>query len=424
MKRRHLLIGMATATAAGVGLFLFRPDEHGVPHIAYFSRINQLLKTRGKGRPTLLIDLDRFDRNCTRLIKSLPTNKNYRIVDKSLPSVDMIKHVMQHTGTKRVMCFHQPFVNVLADQIPDADLLIGKPMPVKAAETFYRTLDSRGNFNPEHQLQWLIDTQERLLQYQQMALALGIRIRVNIEIDVGLHRGGLTSADQLKALLDTIAADPAHLIFAGFMGYDAHIGHIPAILESKATTLAKALATYSSYVESAQQVQPQLMNRNLVLNGAGSPTFRLHDVHSPLNEVSVGSALVKPADYDLDLLADFEPASFIAAPVIKAIDGLHLPGAESISQCWALWDRNKRRSYFVYGGIGGKLVSPQGLEENSEYEGMLNAAVSADLQVDDYVFMRSGQSESVFLQYGDIAVIRDGEIVDWWPVMTPGPVSI
>ena len=156
MKRRQLIIGAASAAAVAAGATVLRPKAHGVAHEPYFARINQMLKTAGMGRPALLIDLDRFDRNCTRLIKSLPTNKNYRIVDKSLPSVDMIKHVMQHTGTKRVMCFHQPFVNVLADQIPDADLLIGKPMPVKAAETFYRTLDSHGNFNPEHQLQWLI----------------------------------------------------------------------------------------------------------------------------------------------------------------------------------------------------------------------------------------------------------------------------
>jgi len=419
MKRRQLLLGISAVATVTAGGALIRPENHGIPNDAYFSQLNQMLKAKGMGRPTLLIDLDRLERNCSRLKNSIPSNKNYRVVDKSLPSVGLIQHVMQHTGTNRVMCFHQPFVNVLAKEMPDADLLIGKPMPVQSSETFYRALDSEGKFNQEHQLQWLIDTPERLLQYQHMAHSLGIRIRVNIEIDVGLHRGGLTHTDQLKTMLATIAADPAHLIFAGFMGYDAHIGHIPSILESKATTLAKSLAAYRSFIESARQFQPQLINRDLVFNGAGSPTFRLHDKESPLNEVSVGSALVKPADYDLDLLADFEPAAYIATPVIKAMDGLTLPGAETISRAWALWDRNKHRSYFVYGGIWGDLVSPKGLEENSEYEGMLNDSVSADLKVDDYVFMRAHQSEGLFLQFGDIAVIRNNEIVDWWPVMTP-----
>jgi D-serine deaminase-like pyridoxal phosphate-dependent protein len=418
MQRRHFLFGLAAASAGG---FLLRPDDRGAPHDAYFAGLNKLLRANGPGRPVLLVDLDRLERNCGRLKQSMAEGKNYRVVTKSLPSVALIKHVMQQTGSTRVMSFHQPFVNQLAMELPDADILLGKPMPVQAAQTFYRRFDSGGKFDPRAQLQWLVDTPQRLAQYQQLAHGLGTQLRINMEIDVGLHRGGLTASEQLAPMLATIAADPQHLAFAGFMGYDAHVGRIPALLESRDVSMAKAIASYRSYIECARSTHPELLQSALAFNGAGSPTFRLHGKDSPLNDVSVGSALVKPADYDLELLTDFEPAAFIATPVIKAWDGLHLPGAEAVGNAWTLWDRNRQRSFFIYGGnwMAG-FVSPDGLTDNSQYEGMINASRAVELDVDDYIFLRPNQSETVFLQFGDLALVRNGRIESWWPVFNPG----
>lgn len=429
MKRRNLLIGAAALVAAGG--FLLRPGDRGAPHDPYFRTLNDLLRRQGPGRPVLVIDLDRLERNCARLKQTVTDNgKHLRIVAKSLPSVELVRHVLAQTGTTRVMSFHQPFLNALAAQLPAAgvpapDLLLGKPMPVRAVETFYRRLDAGKGFDPSRQLQWLVDTPERLQQYLQLARSLGTTMRVNIEVDVGLHRGGLGAPEQLDALLATIAADPAHLAFSGFMGYDAHVGKIPSILESRATSLAKADAVYRSFVARAHAVQPQLAAGALTLNGAGSPTFRLHGKDSPLNEVSVGSALVKPSDFDLDLLADFEPAAYIATPVLKAMDGLRLPGSDALGKAWALWDTNRRRTFFIYGGKWmAHFVSPPGIADNTLYgsssnQAIANASASVHLAVDDYVFLRPTQSEAVLLQFGDLALVRGGQIEAWWPVLAP-----
>jgi hypothetical protein len=40
------------------------------------------------------------------------------------------------------------------------------------------------------------------------------------------------------------------------------------------------------------------------------------------------------------------------------------------------------------------------------------------LQADDWVFLRPTQSEFVFLQFGDIAVYDEAQIVDHWPVFS------
>ena len=47
---------------------------------------------------------------------------------------------------------------------------------------------------------------------------------------------------------------------------------------------------------------------------------------------------------------------------------------------------------------------------------MLNGSQSVALEVDDYVFYRPTQSESVMLEFGDLALVRGGQIVDFWPV--------
>lgn len=426
MQRRHVLIALAAGAAAGL---LLRPGDRGAPHDTYFGALNDCLRTQGPGHPVLALDLDRIDRNCDRLKASVAAGKQLRIVAKSLPSIPLLRHVMQRTGSSRVMSFHQPFLNALASQLPATDILLGKPMPVRAAETFYRQLGAGAAFNPATQLQWLVDTPERLAQYRQLARTLGTRMRVNVEIDVGLHRGGLASPEQLDALLAAIAEEQEHLAFAGFMGYDAHVGKIPSVLESRETSYAKSTDTYRGFIARAKErgIDPA----TLTLNGAGSPTFRLHDAQSPLNDVSVGSTLVKPADFDLDLLQDFEPAAFIATPVLKAMDGLTLPGVGALGDAWALWDPNRRRTFFIYGGRWmARFVSPAGLADNSLYgassnQAIVNASPAVNLAVDDNIFLRPTQSEAVLLQFGDLLALRRDAagsftITGRWPVL-PAP---
>jgi D-serine deaminase-like pyridoxal phosphate-dependent protein len=49
---------------------------------------------------------------------------------------------------------------------------------------------------------------------------------------------------------------------------------------------------------------------------------------------------------------------------------------------------------------------------------MLNGSSKVTLTEDDWVFFRPSQSEAVFLQFGDIAVYDQGEIVERWPVLS------
>ncbi|MEZ5570892.1 MAG: DSD1 family PLP-dependent enzyme [Halioglobus sp.] len=416
MKRRTLLLGGA-AGVLGLGAVL-RPRESGENHSAYFRQLSAALDSAHQAKPTLVVDRDVLLSNVQTLMSHISDRFAYRVVAKSLPSLPLLETVMQATGSNRLMLFHQPFVNQVAVRFPQADILLGKPMPVAAAHNFYREFPG-GSFDPQRQLRWLLDTPERVAQYDTLAQSLAQDMQICIELDVGLHRGGVHSDDQLIQMLAQIEQSP-RLHFCGFMGYEPHVVKMP--VGDPLTYRDRAVAVYQHYVDVARDYLADAWPQDALLNAGGSPTYQLYDAGKfPFNELSAGSCLVKPTDFDIPTLADHQPASYIATPVLKALDTLEIPGID-LGGVQSAWNPNRARTFFTYGGYWkAKPESPRGLLYNSLFgrstnQEMLNGSRSIDLQPDDWVFLRPTQSEFVFLQFGDIAVYQNEKIVDYWPV--------
>ena len=133
MKRRTLLIA-AAGGALGAGALL-RPRDVGQNHTDYFHALGTALDVDRQSRPILVIDRSVLQANIQTLMSHISDRFSYRIVAKSLPSLPLLETVMQESGSNRLMLFHQPFINQVARQIPSADILLGKPMPVAAAPT-------------------------------------------------------------------------------------------------------------------------------------------------------------------------------------------------------------------------------------------------------------------------------------------------
>jgi len=139
--------------------------------------------------------------------------------------------------------------------------------------------------------------------------------------------------------------------------------------------------------------------------------------------MSAGSCLVKPTDFDIPSLLDFVPASFIATPVLKKCKYTSIPALERFEKLFRLWDPNMEQTFFIYGGKWmADYVSPQGLQKNSLYgtstnQEMVNGSNKIKLEIDDHIFLRPHQSEFVFLQFGDLLAVRNGKIVERWPIL-------
>ncbi len=139
--------------------------------------------------------------------------------------------------------------------------------------------------------------------------------------------------------------------------------------------------------------------------------------------MAAGSCLVKPTDFDIPTLQNFLPSAYIATPVLKKLKGTSIPSAEGLKGLFSWWDPNMKQTFFIYGGKWmADYESPQGLQNNSIYgastnQAMVNGSSRIKLDVDDHIFLRPHQSEFIFLQFGDLLAIKDGWIIDQWPIL-------
>ena len=104
-------------------------------------------------------------------------------------------------------------------------------------------------------------------------LLLLISLNVNFEIDVGLHRGGFTQMQNLASAVKA-AKYNSQLKITGLMGYEAHIGKMPSILNMQQRAWDSMQATYQQAL--AVLEKEGYDPAQLTLNSGGSPTYTLH----------------------------------------------------------------------------------------------------------------------------------------------------
>ncbi|MEG0344551.1 MAG: alanine racemase [Acinetobacter sp.] len=375
----------------------------------YFQQLTQDLKQHGTGTPQLILDLKAYQQNLDDVQSQLPAYLKPRLVVKSLASMQMLKIASQKLATQRFMVFHLPHVAEIINTFAQADILLGKPMPIRAVELFYQHV-SRKNMT----IQWLIDDIHRLQQYLQLAQKYNLCLKVNIEIDVGLHRGGVQSQQQFVALLNMIQQHAKHLKLAGLMGYDAHVAKLPKIIQSAEKSYQQSQQRYQQFKQIIQQQFPDLWQENLCFNGGGSPTFMQHCQQSVCNDVAFGSMLLKPSDFDLPVLSALQCALWIATPVLKVLPYSQLPSLELLNHLPHFY-----QALFVYGGywqadyIYPANSRPHSLYGRSSNQEMLLVPKQCDIAVDDYVFLRPRQSEAIIPQFANLYAYADGQLQMW-----------
>ena len=384
---------------------------------AYFDKLQKALAAAGLAEPVLLIDRPKLDKNIKQLKRVLPPHMAYRIVAKSLPCVPLLAHIAAAAKTDRLMSFNREMSQQLLTTLPQADQLLGKPLPVAAAAGVFDTLPAVKGKLAARRIQWLIDTPQRLKQYEALAKKLGLKLRINLEVDVGLHRGGMLPGDALDAALAILAASK-HLSLAGYLGYEPHLTKIPTLDGWRGRAKKGAQKAYARALQQGRAHFGTAHIETMVRNMAGSPTFGLYKDTTLANELAAGSALVKPSDFDMPILKDFEAAAFIATPALKVSDELAI----------AAWEHGvnivgrpqKGAGIFIHGGYWmAAPIWPKGLKTSplfgrSSNQEFLRGPRNTPLKVDDFVFLRPTQSEAIFLQFPKIAIFDGRRICDIW----------
>ncbi len=428
-KSRRKFLKQAAGSVVGVsvlgaGIAAWRkPVDTSADYSPYFAGINRELQRAGIGEPCMILDLDRVDHNINEIVTHVIPPVNYRVVTKSLPSVELLKYVMQKSGSDRLMAFHAPYLAWMIREFPAASILLGKPLLVDSAKAFFRTIAPADRLDASQRIQWLVDTPLRLQSYLALAEELGLSLTVNIEIDVGLKRGGVEDLDTFATMLAIIADHPERLTFAGLMGYDAHVPHAPPLISSVAEAYRETLARYGEFVAYGQIEQPGLFKPALTLNSGGSSTYFMFGNQSIVNDVAAGSAVVKPSTFGA--LTHHQPALFIAAPILKKMDGIQLPFLGSLASLMQWWNPNMGTSLYLYGGgWAADIVSPPGVMLNElaadppnqnlqPNQSLYHVSQRSTVQIGDFVFFQPQQGDAIS-QFEYLMVMREGRLIDRW----------
>lgn len=378
----------------------------------YFKQLNSDLKKQGIATPQLIVDEAALKQNIQHVQIRLAHAQHLkaRLVVKSLASLDLLKLLSEQIDTQRFMVFHQPHIISILENFADADILLGKPMPAQVVHKFFEQYMEWSTAK----IQWLIDTKVRLQQYLEIAKKYSICLDINIEIDVGLHRGGVQTTQQFTEILALIQQYPQYLKLSGLMGYDAHITKVPAIIKKPELAYQSSQQTYANYQQLIQKQFPTLWHEELCFNGGGSPTFSFHTTESVCNDLSFGSMLLKPSDFDHDLLQALQPAVWIAAPVLKVLPFTQLPSMAVLDKL-----PHKCKALFIYGGYWmANYVYPDQahthvLYGRSSNQELINVPKNCDTQVDDFVFLRPTQSEAIIPQFSNLMLYQQNRFESW-----------
>ncbi len=439
-KRVYLILVSVLALLLLVGYWL-KPADRSL-HLSaaqrgldqYFAVFNQELISNGNALPVAWIDLDRLDANIDRVKASIKSPRSLRIVEKSLPSLDLLRYILNRAGTRRLMAFHLPRVELLVKElnVGDLDILMGKPLPGKAVKAMLVRAPEANE-----QVSWLIDSEERLAEFVLVAKDLKRRLKVNIEIDVGLHRGGISEVKDFTSVFTLLKKEQQWVEFTGLMGYDGHVTKAPAFWgfgkkDAIDRTLRSVLKKYERYYTLAKEALPGSFHRGagsradeLIFNSGGSRTAALYsDLTTVVNDVALGSAFLLPENFDDDNVSDHQPAVFLAAPVLKKLKTAPLPFLEYFWGLLSFWNSNLKQGYVLYGGgWRNHIVWPIGVQPAWYYElkslnllpneTIVTASSQQKLKEGDYVFFRPGEGDAI-VAFQTIYAFRKGKILETW----------
>ena len=396
------------------------PTAPGLPDHGYFGRLARDLTAAGLGAPQIMVDLDRLDANADAIVQGVGRAR-YRIVEKSLPSLDLLDHVRRRTGSDRFLVLHLPFLPAILAAFPDAQILMGKPHPTVAVARFLRGVPEGERGAVVGRVRFLADTRARLDELVALAAELSLTLWVGVEIDVGLHRGGVRRPAELPALLSAFVAHPTRIRLAGLLGYDGHVAHAPVgpgLEEATARAQHRAAEeTYRAFVNALRADFASLVRDDLIFNGGGTATYPLYG-SGPVNDVAAGGGMLRPASYPGFFTGALRPALFLAAPVLARFDAVELP---FVSGPATTLFRDKQAVTISGGGWAAVFVSPPGVElaplvadpENQNLvpnQTLLVAPRTAPLAPGDWVFHQPRQSDAIF-QFEDILLVRGGRLL-------------
>lgn len=357
--------------------------------------------------PALLVDLDAFDRNLTRMAEAIsgsaarlrPHSKTHKCPVVALRQMahGAVGVCCQKVGEAEAMVYGGVGDVLVSNQI------VGTPKLARLAALARQA-----------KITVCADDAGNVADLDAAAAAAGVVLDVLVEIDVGAGRCGVAPGAPALALAQTIDR-AGNLRFGGLQAYHGRSQHIRAYRDRQAA----AEAAIAQTAETVALMEGSGLDCDIV-GGAGTGTYQFEAASGVYNELQAGSYVFMDVDYgkneDADgaAFADFENSLFIYATVMsrvveeRAMLDAGLKALSVDSGMPRMWDMP-----------GVEFVGAS--DEHGKLQiDSAHAGGNQNLKVGDKVQIVPGHVDPTVNLYDWYVGIRNGRVESLWPITARG----
>jgi D-serine deaminase-like pyridoxal phosphate-dependent protein len=353
--------------------------------------------------PVLVIDRDTLQRNIDAMAAfAREKGMALRPHAKTHKSVDIAK-LQLAAGAVGICCAKLGEAEALAEGGVQNILITS---PVVTPQAIERLIALNGKIS---QLRVVADNPDNVDALAVATKAAGKALDVLVDIDPGIRRTGVSSPETAVSLAQRIAAAET-LRFAGVQYYCGAQQHIESYADRRA-----AIVDRTEYLRGVIETLARAGHAPEVVTGGGTGTHRIDAELGLLTELQAGSYVFMDKQYnDCDLDGGggkpFETSLFVDAHVISAnsasmatIDA----GFKALSTDGGLpvvMDGAPAGAMFVFmGDEHGALIAPDHA-----------------FSIGDHVSLAVPHCDPTVNLYDAYHVVRDGALIDIWPVSARG----
>lgn len=353
--------------------------------------------------PVLVIDADALERNIAAMAAfAQKAGVALRPHAKTHKSVDIAKKQIA-AGAVGVCCAKMGEAEALAAGGVGAILITS---PVVTPQAIARLAALHGRIGD---LRVAADNPDNVDALAAALPQAGQPLPVFVDIDPGIRRTGVASPEAAAALAQRIAAHP-NLRFAGVQFYCGAQQHIESYADRRA-----AIEERTAYLRAVIDALEAAGLAPDIVTGGGTGTHRIDAALGVFTELQVGSYVFMDRQYDdCDLTGDaaraYENALFVDAHVISA----NAPGMGTLDCGF--------KALSTDGGAP-SIASGAPREAAFFFMGDEHAALVAmghAFQVGDAVSLVPPHCDPTVNLYDAYHVVRDGTLIDIWPVSARG----
>ena len=347
--------------------------------------------------PALLLDLDAFEHNLNKMAQFFADKPaSLRPHAKTHKCPEIARRQVQ-AGAIGITCAKVGEAEVLVEAGIE-DILIANQ--VVGEFKIARLTDLAAHA----ELMVAVDDPTNVTALSRACQAKGVSLRVLVEVDIGMHRCGTQPGAPALGLAQQVANSPG-LRLAGLMGYE---GHLVSIVdpEERRTRVLQALVPL-------QETRDLLEENGLpveIVSGGGTGTYDVSGTYPPMTEIEAGSYVLMDASYSA-VRPEFETALTILSSVISR------PTPERV-----VTDAGMKAISTDHGLPVPIEIPGASIRRLSEEHGLLELADPGAVQLrpGDKVRLIPGHCCTSVNLYDHLHVIRDGTLVDIWPIAARG----